>query len=287
MSDEDQQGIVDRSFEHAEDTGPEALPAGQEAQADVMGVWKLVTSPEAMPAPPDGIVKAARQSPDRYFVLPDPFWVGGAMPPPWAFMGRWRSDSEGNIVSWEDNEEYRPSPEALGWRRPVDAVDAAVQLAVTRYGPVEAVAQMLAVTPELNVFLDSEGQPDFEEQPDGTTVLPVSTLAAMDNTELPPNRTSSLMGLIDSLNEDQRLLYLSPTSPASMIVTPDDIRRAARELAERQENGEDLMPGLLSPAAAFTDEGANDDVPRYAWSTPPGGMPDDTSRRRLQGTPEE
>ncbi len=45
----------------------------------------------------------------------------------------------GEIEEWRANEDYRPSPTALGWPEPTDDVDEAVQRASTGYGPVDEV----------------------------------------------------------------------------------------------------------------------------------------------------
>lgn len=45
---------------------------------------------------------------------------------------------------WEDNEAYPPSPQSLGWPEPTDDFDAALQLAVTGYGPPQDGLRALA-----------------------------------------------------------------------------------------------------------------------------------------------
>ncbi|MEK8171950.1 hypothetical protein NKH77_29005 [Streptomyces sp. M19] len=52
--------------------------------------------------------------------MTDRHWIGDTddePPPVWAVLGRWRSDAHGEIVEWEENPDYRPSPAALGWAR--------------------------------------------------------------------------------------------------------------------------------------------------------------------------
>ena len=101
---------------------------------------------EAPPLPPvpDDIREAGRLAPDHWLGVVDPMWSGEGKPPDWAMTGRWRSGLDGEIVEWEDNPDYRPSPRTLGWPEPEDEVDRAVQLASTGYGPGEAVPAALA-----------------------------------------------------------------------------------------------------------------------------------------------
>ncbi|OSP43985.1 hypothetical protein B7767_07315, partial [Streptomyces sp. 13-12-16] len=99
---------------------------------------------EALPPVPDDIREAGRLAPDHWLGVVDPMWSGEGKPPEWAMTGRWRSGLDGEIVEWEDNPDYRPSPRALGWPEPEDEVDRAVQLASTGYGPGEAVPAALA-----------------------------------------------------------------------------------------------------------------------------------------------
>ena len=70
---------------------------------------------EALPPVPDDIREAARLAPDHWLGVVDPMWYGEGKPPEWAMTGRWRSGLDGEIVEWEDNPDYRPSPRALGW----------------------------------------------------------------------------------------------------------------------------------------------------------------------------
>jgi hypothetical protein len=97
---------------------------------------------ETMPPVPDSVREAARMAPDHWLGMVDPAWNGEDELPPWAMIGQWR-----------ENEDYRPSPSALGWPKPTDDVDAAMQLAATGYGPGEAVTDALAALPEVAVFI--------------------------------------------------------------------------------------------------------------------------------------
>ncbi|GAA3248799.1 type VII secretion system-associated protein [Streptomyces labedae] len=174
------------------------------------------------PAPPEEYVQAARLAPDHWLYLPDPAWQGEGPPPDWAVVGQWRSDSDGTIVEWEDNPEYRPSPEAMGWPEPTDDIDRAIQLATTGYGPAEAVTEALSGA-EVAVLVTADGEPVRASAPDGAPVvlaytsdrylhaagrlsfahLPVGTLL----TRVPPDHA----------------LYLNSNAPVGMVLPTDGL----------------------------------------------------------------
>ncbi|WP_433190360.1 type VII secretion system-associated protein [Actinoallomurus sp. CA-150999] len=172
-----------------------------------------------MPPIPDSIREAARLAPDHWLGMLDPAWTGEGEPPSWAMLGRWRSDPDGEIVEWRENEDYRPSPAALGWPEPADDVDAAVQLAATGYGPGEAVTEALAAAKEVAVFVTPTGDPVAATAPDGRTpVIPVFTspvyLHAAGRLAF---ELMDLWELVDSLPEEH-VLYLNPSAPVSTTV---------------------------------------------------------------------
>ncbi|MET9166714.1 type VII secretion system-associated protein, partial [Streptomyces cellulosae] len=123
---------------------------------------------------------------------------------------------------WEDNPEYRPSPEALGWPEPADDIDRAIQLATTGYAPAEAVTAALSGA-EVAVLVTADGEPVRASAPDGTPVvlaytsdrylhaagrlsfahLPVSTLL----TRVPPDHA----------------LYLNSNAPVGMVLPTDGL----------------------------------------------------------------
>jgi hypothetical protein len=208
----------------------DARPAEPVAEGDAAGE-RIEGATETMPPVPDSIREAARLAPDHWLGMVDPTWSGEGEPPPWAVVGQWRSSLEGEIVEWRDNEEYRPSPSALGWPEPADDVDAAVQLAATGYGPGEAVTEALAALPEAAVFLTPEGDPLPATAPDGTTrVIPVFTspgyLHAAGRLAF---ELMSVRELADRLPADH-LLYLNPSAPVSMTVDTDMLREALARL---------------------------------------------------------
>jgi hypothetical protein len=204
-----------------------------------------------MPPVPDYVREAARVAPDHWFGMIDPTWSGEGVPPQWAMVGQWRSDLDGEIVEWRDNEEYRPSPKALDWPDPTDPVDAAVQLAATGYGPAEDITRSLADA-EVAVYMGPGGVLLSAVAPDDDTpVVPVFTapehLHAAGRLSF---RTMRMPELLARLPGGHRI-YLNPSGAVSMTVESTALRDAV-EAAGDGEGWLDALDDLL-PAAAPVD----------------------------------
>ncbi|MEV5706434.1 type VII secretion system-associated protein [Actinoallomurus sp. NPDC052274] len=204
-----------------------------------------------MPPIPDSIREAARLAPDHWLGMVDPAWTGEGEPPSWAMVGRWRSSPEGEVVEWRENEDYRPSPAALGWPEPADDVDAAVQLAATGYGPGEAVPRALAAVKEVAVLVTPAGDPLAATAPDGKTpVVPVFTspvyLHAAGRLAF---ELMDLWELVDSLPEEH-VLYLNPSAPVSMTVETDMLLEALEETGADAGGDEDADAGEVDDQSA-------------------------------------
>jgi hypothetical protein len=198
---------------------------------------------ENMPPVPDSIREAARLAPDHWLGMVDPAWTGeDDTPPAWAVVGQWRSSPEGEIVEWRDNEDYRPSPAALGLPEPADDVDAAVQLAATGYGPGEAVTEALAALPEVAVFVTPDGDPLRATAPDGETpVIPVFTSPVhLHAAGRLAYELMTVEDVVDRLPEDH-LIFLNPSAPVSMAVETEMLI-AALETAPAGGDEHDEVP---------------------------------------------
>ncbi|MEU9380398.1 type VII secretion system-associated protein [Streptomyces sp. NPDC048279] len=211
-------GLADQA---SEGLAADATP-GQLAEAD--GTAPAGRRDEDMPTPPEEFVSAARLAPDHWFYLPDPTWEGEGPPPEWAVLGRWRSDRTGEIVEWESNDEYRPSPEALGWPEPVGPVDAAVQRAATGYGEEAEVPRALAEA-DVAVMVEDDGALMVTTAPDDEPAVPVFTPSPHLEADLPPHTVMPVRDLISLLPTGaERLLYLSPSAPVAMTVVAEALR---------------------------------------------------------------
>ncbi|MFD3627054.1 type VII secretion system-associated protein [Streptomyces sp. NPDC058698] len=184
---------------------------------------------EALPPVPDDIREAGRLAPDHWLGVVDLMWSGEGKPPEWAMTGRWRSGRDGEIVEWEENPGYRPSPRALGWPEPEDEVDRAVQLASTGYGPGEAVPAAL-VGREVAVLTAPGGHgPVSASAADGTPVVPVFTSSVFLHTA--GRFAFELVGARDLVARvpEGHALYLNPSAVVSMLLDPDAVRDALRD----------------------------------------------------------
>ncbi|MGS2589448.1 type VII secretion system-associated protein [Streptomyces hebeiensis] len=187
----------------------------------------------SLPEPPPEVVEAARGLPDRWLSVPDPAWSGEGEPPDWAIPGRWRTDSSGTVVAWEDNEEYRPSPDALGWPRATDPVESAIQRAVTGYGPAGEVLRTLAAA-KVAVLVGPDGEPVAVRSAQGEPVIPVFTSPAYYRVVGTfAARLVPVPDVVEGLPEGHSL-YVNPTGPAGMIMETEAL---AEEIAA-QERGE-------------------------------------------------
>ncbi|MFD7812984.1 type VII secretion system-associated protein [Streptomyces sp. NPDC059785] len=182
------------------------------------------------PAPPEEFVEAARLAPDHWLYLTDPAWQGEGPPPEWAVVGQWRSDSAGEIVEWEDNAGYRPSPEAMGWPEPADDVDRAIQLATTGYGPAEDVTTALAAA-EVAVLVTAAGEPVSASAPDGTAIVPVYTSARYLHGAGPLGHEQLPVADLLARIPEGHSLCLNSTAPVSMVLATDGLAELLAEQA--------------------------------------------------------
>ncbi|MFJ9619034.1 type VII secretion system-associated protein [Streptomyces noursei] len=180
---------------------------------------------EEMPVPPPEVVEAARQAPDHWLAMVDLTWSGEDAPPLWAVVGQWRSGPDGEIEEWRDNPEYRPSPQMLDWADPTDAVDRAVQLSATGYGPEQAVYEELARA-ELSFLVTATGAPLAAASPEGAPVVPVYTsVAHLESAGRLCYDRRPAAELVEQLPPGHTL-YVNPSGPVSMIVEPEQLRAA-------------------------------------------------------------
>ncbi|MEU6293498.1 type VII secretion system-associated protein [Streptomyces sp. NPDC046988] len=181
---------------------------------------------------PPEIEEAARIAPDHWFGMVDPAWRGDSSPPNWAVVGQYRSDTEGKVVEWQYNDDYRPSPSANGWPEPTDPVDEAIQLAATGYGPEDDVYRLLADA-EVGVLLAPDGSPLRVCVPDGRPAVPVfSSEAQLLAGGRYAARRLPVQELLPELDEETQL-YVNPTGAVSMTVDPGLVTVTDEQPADR------------------------------------------------------
>jgi hypothetical protein len=207
-----------------------------------------------MPEPPPEVVEAARNAPDHWLAMVDLTWSGEGPPPLWALIGQWRSGPTGEIEEWRNNPEYRPSPQMLDWPDPADAVDSAVQLAATGYGPAEDVPAALARA-EVSVLVTATGTPLAAASPEGTPVIPVYTSPVyLESVGRLLYDRRPVAELAEQLPAGHSL-YINPTGPVSMLLDTEQLRAAlaAAGSGTAQDTDDALEPaavGTLRPGTA-------------------------------------
>lgn len=288
-------GIPGDSPTEITDEDTESRP--DDNSSDALGVQggpgAVLKGQEGFREPPEDFVRAAKVAPNHWLSVVDRHWSGdeGEPPPSWASLGRWRSDEQGEIVEWEVNTEYRPSPDAYGWGRPVGPADAAVQLVATGYGSEDLLAMMLADA-EVAVCVDEDGELAVSEASDGTPVVAVfSTSPELEEDRLPPHQVMSVPDLLDRMPEGKEVLFLSSSAPVAQLVTASALRESKAALDRYEaEGGEDEWP---EPDAAVgwplpeTDDGLADliaDMPDIATVE---GPPDTADSRAARTTDRE
>lgn len=104
-------------------------------------------SPFAAPRVPeitDGLVEAARRSPNAWVYAIDPELDPADSVPPEGIAGAWKTDETGRIVGeFIPNSAYSPSPTALGWPVAQTRVERAIQMAIVGLWPPSAVSDAL------------------------------------------------------------------------------------------------------------------------------------------------
>ncbi|MFJ6016969.1 type VII secretion system-associated protein [Streptomyces sp. NPDC092952] len=175
---------------------------------------------------PEHVRAVARDAPDHWIGVVDPAWTDAAAPPPWAVTGEWRSAPDGEVVEWRPNDDYRPSPLALEWPEPTDPVDAAVQLAVTGYGPLSDVVEALAGA-EVAVLRAPDGGPLTVAGADGSPTVPLFTSVPHQSFEgVLAHDTVVVADLVSGLATDRVHLSVNPAGPAHLRLEARLIRDA-------------------------------------------------------------
>ncbi|MGW6914473.1 type VII secretion system-associated protein [Kitasatospora sp. NPDC054939] len=108
------------------------------------------STPPAPPVPPapvltDAMRAEARKRPGGWLYSIDPGFDPDGTVPGHGVIGAWEIDRTGEVVGFRPNPNYRPTPMALGFPRPVSELENTLQLAATGYrGDADLVAALLA-----------------------------------------------------------------------------------------------------------------------------------------------
>lgn len=168
----------------------------------------------------------ARRAPGTWLYSVDPMYDPSGEVPPFAVIGAWQVDAQGEPGAFQYNPNYRPSPVSLGWPRPTDPVEASLQLAASGHGPDEAVPGALAAA---TVYLPDEGA-DIAVYTDADgRFVPVLTHPDHAPANVPRLRPVNGAELARLLPPDLAL-KLNPGGRVSVRVPVSDVRAAAERL---------------------------------------------------------
>ena len=113
------------------------------------------------PPPPvtDSMRAQARQQPGGYIYAIDPDCYPDGRVPGWAVRGGYPVNAEGeiNTAGYRANPDYRPGPRALGFPKPANRLERALEIAVAGYGPESEILREL-VPPDavLHVLVEND-----------------------------------------------------------------------------------------------------------------------------------
>ena len=173
--------------------------------------------------PSDGARAAAAAQPDTWIYEIDPWFDPDGEVPGWAVMGAWRSNGRGEIDGeFTPNDDYRPSPLARGYRRPLSELESAMQLSVAGYISPEQFAETVARSMVWVIQLEGhEGELSIAPSSAGKVVEVFSTPDLVPNGVLGdvPSHQVPLVRVLEMLPDDVRIA-VNPGTPPTLVL-PD------------------------------------------------------------------
>ena len=172
-----------------------------------------------------------------------------------AVVGRWPVDEYGQLGPFSGNPDYRPTPAVLGMDEPTDAVDAALQLALTGHGPESDVVDALS-TAEVYLPCDEDGELTVYQEDDGEEYVAFFTDPAQAPSTAADLLPVDIRTLLDILPEKTNLI-VNPESRASAAIARDDLLAAlaADEHASEPTGLDPARPPATSAVAGEPDPG--------------------------------
>lgn len=190
----------------------------------------------ARPPITDSMRANARANPNTWlYVIDEAFDPDGEVPP-WAVVGAYPVNGEGDIVEdFQANDQYRPSPKALGFPQPENELEELMQLVRTHHRPAtDLPAVVLRST--LYVYAISPQQNNLTGFYDrgGRVVVPAYTRKAMLPKEWPGARMLTGRQLLPHLAGHP--LAINPLGLVTAVIPAQHLAAAARTL--RGHSGE-------------------------------------------------
>ncbi|MFJ8859672.1 type VII secretion system-associated protein [Streptomyces sp. NPDC102451] len=164
----------------------------------------------------------AAARPGSWVYAIDPFFDPAGEVPPFGIIGAWKVDARGHLTGeFRHNSKYRPSPQSLGMKKPLDAVDAAIQLAATGYADEAALRNVISSS---TVFLIPGSA--FAEQTNSATgqILTVYTNEYYAPSSVPQLQSIEVSTLLTKLTS-HTVLKFNPGSSASVQIPVAELRQ--------------------------------------------------------------
>jgi hypothetical protein len=173
----------------------------------------------------------ARANPNSWLYVVDEAFDPNGNVPPWAVIGAYPVNADGEIIDdFHFNDQYRPSPQALGFPEPSSNLEYLLQLIHTQHRPPEDLAPAV-LDEELFVFAYTPAQRTLVGfyDVDGTVVVPAYTSKSLAPRDWPHARAVRGRDIIDLLGGHP--LVLNPDDAITAVVTPEELARVrARRL---------------------------------------------------------
>ncbi|HEY8371760.1 MAG TPA: type VII secretion system-associated protein [Pseudonocardiaceae bacterium] len=256
----------------AADSAPTGTTEGARPAPSGTRIRLAADQREQVQTPPitEEMRRAARQQPNTWIHVIDPFFDNTDDVPPWGVIGAYQVDDKGEIIEkFERNPDYRPSPKALNLAEPANELEAALQLVATGYAPTETLRDKILAA-ELIVIAEPGREGLFVPVlPDGRGRLQAFTSESF----LPGNWNSwqRIPGrwLAQGLNGVD--LQLNVGSPVSAVIPCEEL--AGHAPAEGKTTPAPSTPtkvtGLISPGGQRTLDTPNTDPRSTASATAP------------------
>ncbi|EHK89089.1 type VII secretion system-associated protein [Saccharomonospora azurea] len=172
----------------------------------------------------------ARANPGSWLYVIDEAFDPKGNVPTWAVVGAYPVDGRGEIVDdFHFNDQYRPSPQALGFPDPSSELEYLLQLIYTRHRPEEDLAPAV-LGADLYVYAYTPAQRTLVgfHDLDGDVVVSAYTAKALAPRDWPHARKVKGRDIIDLLGGCP--LALNPDDAITAVVTPDELEYARTHL---------------------------------------------------------
>ncbi|WP_322985129.1 type VII secretion system-associated protein [Streptomyces sp. S584] len=169
----------------------------------------------------DAVRAQAAARPGSWIYAVDSFFEPTGDVPNFGIIGAWKADDRGRLTGeFKHNPKYRPSPRSLGMKKPLDAVDSAIQLAAAGY--IDEAAMRSIVSDSTVFLIPGSAMAVHTDSTTGQTLV-IYTNEYYAPSSVPQLQKIEVRTLIAKL-ADHTILKLNPGSSASVEIPAADLR---------------------------------------------------------------